>query len=115
MAANTVREPVPRRSNSIIVAAVILASILLSIYLNDLVIIFYGIVLAMLYYLLSVCTNNSRNNTELLSTMLSKLSENNPSQVQELHEIEINGVKLKVGDADYIRLLEARTERTEKK
>ena len=115
MAANTVREPVHRRSNSIIVAAVILASILLSIYLNDLVIVFYGIVLAMLYYLLSVCTNNSRNNTELLSTVLSKLSENSPPQVQGLHEIEINGVKLKVGDADYIRLLEARTEHTEKK
>ena len=115
MAANTVREPVPRRSNSIIVAAVILASILLSIYLNDLVIIFYGIVLAMLYYLLSVCTDNSRNNTGLLPTLLSKLSESNPPQVQGLHEIEINGVKLKVGDADYIRLLEARSERTEKK
>ena len=78
-------------------------------------IIFYGIVLALLYYLLSVCTNNSRNNTGLLSTLLSKLSESNPPQVQGLHEIEINGVKLKVGDADYIRLLEARTERTEKK
>ena len=52
---------------------------------------------------------------ELLPTLLSKLSENNPAPVQGLHEIEINGVKLKVGDADYIRLLEARTERTEKK
>ena len=115
MTANTVREPVHRRSNSIIVAAIILASILLSIFLNEYVIIFYGIVLAMLYDLLSVFTNNSRNNTELLSTMLSKLAESNPPQVQGLHEIEINGVKLKVGDADYIRLLEARTERTEKK
>lgn len=69
----------------------------------------------MLYYLLSVCTNNGKNNTELLSTMLSKLSESNRPQVQGVHEIEINGVKLKVGDADYIRLLEARNERTEKK
>ena len=84
-------------------------------FLSDYVIIFYGIVLALLYYLLSVCTNNGRNNTELLSTLLSKLSESNPPQVQGLHEIEINGVKLKVGDADYIRLLEPRTERTEKK
>ena len=115
MAANTVRGSVPRRSNSIIVAAVILASILLSIFLNEYVIIFYGIVLALLYYLLSVCTNNGKNNTELLSTLLSKLSDSNPPQVQGLHEIEINGVKLKVGDADYIRLLEARSERTEKK
>ena len=47
--------------------------------------------------------------------MLSKLSESNPPQVQGLHEIEINGVKLKIGDADYIRLLEAKNERTEKK
>ena len=83
--------------------------------MSDYVIIFYGIVLALLYYLLSVCTNNGKNNTELLSTLLSKLSESNPPQVQGLHEIEINGVKLKFGDADYIRLLEARSERTEKK
>ncbi len=107
--------------NEIIISIiVIILSLVGAITLRSVIVLFFGVFMVLFYLIIAMYVENSKITNKAIIAILTKLNEQIPqnnTQVNEqasqdntqLREVEVNGVKIKISDEDYIKLLEAKT------
>ncbi len=107
--------------SEIVISIIVIISLLFAaIILRSISLLFLGVLMVLFYLNFSMYVKNSKITNKAIIAILSKLNEQIPqnnTQVNEqarqdntqLREVDVNGVKIKISDEDYIKLLEAKT------